>query len=221
MASKNVIINFKTSGVSGVNSATAKIESGMGGLVAGAAAFTLAMRTASKALETINLAGRFEQWDIAFDVMIGKTKLAQQTVSELQQFAARTPFEIPGIMDASQHLMAAGVEAEDLIGTFKMLGDVASGVGVDKLPTIVSAFAKIKAKGIPTMRQLNQFTRAGVPIIKQLALSLYGSADATDKVYYATKRGNISFAQTVDAFRGMSREGGLFYQMMERQHNSY
>ena len=221
MASKNVIINFKTSGVSGVNSATAKIESGMGGLVAGAAAFTLAMRTASKALETINLAGRFEQWDIAFDVMIGKTKLAQQTVSELQQFAARTPFEIPGIMDASQHLMAAGVEAEDLIGTFKMLGDVASGVGVDKLPTIVSAFAKIKAKGIPTMRQLNQFTRAGVPIIRQLALSLYGSADATDEVYYATKRGNISFAQTVDAFRGMSREGGLFYQMMERQHNSY
>lgn len=110
----------------------------------------------------------FEQTQIAFETMLGSAELAQKTLSDLSQFAAKTPFELGQLESASKQLLAYGTSAEDLIPTLKMLGDITAGVGMDKLPQLILAFGQVKAATKLTGAELRQFTEAGVPLLEAL-----------------------------------------------------
>jgi len=84
------------------------------------AAFNLATGAAKGFVEQ---AAEFEQADIAFTTILGSAELAQDKLEELFQFAAKTPFTIPGIQASAKQLLAVGITADDLIPTLKSLGD--------------------------------------------------------------------------------------------------
>src|SRR5688572_23091431 len=71
----------------------------------------------------------FEQTQIAFETMIGSAEVAQKTLKDLATFAAKTPFELTQLEEASKRLLAYGVDVESLIPTLRMLGDISAGVG--------------------------------------------------------------------------------------------
>ena len=110
----------------------------------------------------VDQAATMEQNRIAFETFLGSGKKAGDLLKQLSDFAAKTPFDLPQVVEGSKRLLAFGVSGEQIIPTFKTLGDIASGVGRDKLPDLIHAFGQVAAGTKLSGRELNEFTMAGV-----------------------------------------------------------
>lgn len=159
----------------------------------------------------------FEQTQIAFETMIGSVDKAHKTLADLAQFAARTPFELPQLEEASKRLLAYGVSADSLIPTLRMLGDISAGVGMDKLPQLILAFGQVKAITHLTGMELRQFSEAGVPLLGALATQ-FGKTE--QEILDMVSAGEIGFADVQKALGSMTEEGGKFFNLMDRQSTS-
>lgn len=51
-------------------------------------------------------------------------------MSELSEFASKTPFELQGVRENAKQLLAMGVSTQELLPTLKSLGDVSAGLSV-------------------------------------------------------------------------------------------
>lgn len=159
----------------------------------------------------------FEQTSIAFATMIGSAEVAQKTLNDLSQFAARTPFELNQLEEASKRLLAYGTTADELIPTLRMLGDISAGVGMDKLPQLILAFGQVRAATKLTGAELRQFSEAGVPLLGTLAEQL-GKTEA--EIIDMVSEGKIGFEDTKNALAALTGEGGKFFNLMEAQSGS-
>lgn len=167
----------------------------------------------------IESAGDFEQNRIAFETMLGSADKARAMLKEVSDFAAKTPFELPEVVTGAKQLLAYGIEAEKIIPTFKGLGNIAAGVGKDKLPQLILAFGQVKAATKLTGSELRQFTEAGVPLLDVLAKQ---SGKTAAQVKDDMERGIApSFQDVEKALLSMSKEGGKFFNLMERQSTTF
>src|SRR5690242_9602582 len=80
-----------------------------------------------RALET---AAEFEQTQVAFTTFLGSAAAAQGELTQLYQFAATTPFQIPGVLQGARTLIAMQFAAKDIVPIMRTLGDAASGLGL-------------------------------------------------------------------------------------------
>ena len=113
----------------------------------------------------LNTAGNFEQWRIAFETMLGSVEKADTLLRDIEQFAKKTPFELPEVVENAKKLLAYNIEAEKLLPTLEALGNISAGVGREKLPFLTLAFGQVRAAGKLTGQELRQFTEAGVPLM--------------------------------------------------------
>lgn len=155
----------------------------------------------------------FEQIEVAFETIIGDVKLAQKKIGELRKFAEKTPFTISGVFLAAKQLLSVKIATDDLLPTMKSLGDVAAGVSVP-LFQIVKNFGQIKTQGKLTSRELLDFNRAGIPLIDELTKVLGVNENQISSLVTA---GKVSFDDVVQAFKNMSSEGGIFFNLMDKQ----
>ena len=163
------------------------------------------------------LLGKSEETQIALETMIGDVQKAKATIGDLRSFAAATPFTFTGITDAATRLLAFNFKAEELIPNLEALGNIAAGVGKEKLPDLVRALGQVRAKGRLQGDEALQFMEAGVPIIVELA-KLYGKSEA--EVYRLMEARQISAADVQKALFAMSAEGGRFHKLMAKQSKS-
>jgi tape measure domain-containing protein len=166
---------------------------------------------------SLNAAGAMEQVDIALTTMLGSAKEAAKLQKDLVEFAKKTPFEIEGIFSSTKQLLAYGIAQEDIIDTMSVLGNIASGVGVD-MNRLALAFGQVKTTGRLMGQDLNQFTQAGVPLLAALAENL-GKSEA--EILQLKEAGQISFEQVKAALEGMTQEGGRFFNLMENQSKTF
>lgn len=135
--------------------------------------------------QALTTAGKFEQWQVSFTRLLGSAEAAKSMLDDLVNFAIRTPFEIPGLVENAQKLMAMGFSAQQVIPTLTTLGDAVSGLGkgTATLNSLTLAFGEMEAKGVVQLRQLNMLTTAGIPAIEMLAQA-YGKStqDMTDMI---------------------------------------
>jgi len=157
-----------------------------------------------------------EQTRISLETMLGSAQKADKLLRSMTAFAAKTPFELPGITGTSKVLLAFGMTQEQIMPTLKMLGDVAAGTGKD-LQELGVIYGQIRAAGRLMGGDMLQLVNAGVPIIGTLAKQ-FGVAES--EIKKMSEQGKISFADVEKAFQTMSGEGGLFFNMMERQSES-
>ncbi len=188
---------------------TKEIGIAAGGILAGIGALGKSM---------VDVASDMEQNRIAFETMLGSADLARNKLKELSDFAVKTPFELPQVVEGAKRLLAYNIEAEKLLPTFKMLGDIAAGVGNDKLPNLILAFGQVKAATKLTGMELRQFTEAGVPLLEGLAKQ-FGTTES--KIKDMVSAGEIGFADVEKALLGMTSEGGRFFNLMDRQSKSF
>jgi tape measure domain-containing protein len=167
--------------------------------------------------QIVEAGAAFEQTQIAFETMLGSAETARQVLGDLARFAAKTPFEIRQLEEASKRLLAYGTTAEDLLPTLKMLGDISAGVGMDKLPQLILAFGQVQAATKLTGAELRQFSEAGVPLLGALADEL-GKTEA--EIIEMVSDGAIGFETMKTALAGLSGEGGKFFNLMEKQSTS-
>ncbi len=162
----------------------------------------------------IKAAGELEQMNVAFTTMLGSAEKADVFLKDLINFAKSTPFELKGLQQAAKQLLAYGFAQEEVIPNLKALGNIASGVGMDKLPNLILAFGQVRAATRLTGMELRQFTEAGVPLLAQLSEQLKKTPAEIQEMVGA---GAIGFPEVEKALKSLSGEGGRFYNLMENQ----
>lgn len=165
-------------------------------------------------LASVKAAGQMEQTRIAFTTLLKDGEKAKSFLSELEKFAASTPFELPGVLDASKRLLAFGFSAEQVIPILTAVGDSAAalGIGEEGIQRLTLAIGQMQAKGKVSAEEMLQLAEAGVPAWEMLANKIGTDIPtAMDKV----SKGQISAAEGIQAvISGMnSKFGG----MMEQQ----
>ncbi len=78
-------------------------------------------------------AGQFEQFRVTLQNLIGDTETAQKRFEDLVKFAAVTPFNVPGVVEAGNRLQALGVYSLD---TIRNLGDLAAASGKNVMQAV-------------------------------------------------------------------------------------
>jgi len=165
----------------------------------------------------IKLAGQFEQTQIAFTTMLGSADVANELLQELADFAAKTPFNIPGVELAAKQLIAYGFEVEGLIENMRMLGDVAAAFAMP-MTDMSYLYGTLRAQGRAYTRDMNQFANRGIPIWKEMA-KVMGVAEKD--VRALVEAGKVGFPEVEQAFKNMTSEGGIAFNMMEEQSKSF
>jgi tape measure domain-containing protein len=160
----------------------------------------------------------FEQSEIAFGTFLGSADKGKKLLNELQEFANVTPFTNVQVDKAAKSLLAMGIEAGDLMSTMRTLGDIAAGVGLEKMPQLVLAYGQVKAATRLTGMELRQFTEAGVPLLDELS-KVTGKTAAVIKDDLIPS-GAITFNMVRKALEGATGEGGRFFNLMEKQSQS-
>lgn len=178
------------------------------------AAAAIATATAAMGLGAVKAAGKMEQLEIAFTTMLGNAEQAKTMLSDLQDFAQVTPFDLESVTNGSRRLLAMGFSAEQIIPVMTAVGDAAAGLGMqaEGIDRLTLAMGQMAAKGKVSAEEIRQFAEAGVPGWKFISDML----EIT--IPEAMKRGEqnqISAAQGLNAIvAGMnSKFGG----MMEAQ----
>jgi len=155
-----------------------------------------------------------EQMQTSFTVMLGSAEKAKKFMKDLADFSAKTPFNLPGVSQASKQLLAYGSTQENVLKQVGILGDIASGVGKDKLPQLILAFGQVQAATKLTGNEMRQFTEAGVPLIDALATHF---GVTKDKIAQMASDGKIKFKDVEESLGSLTAKGGPFFEMMAKQ----
>jgi len=183
------------------------------GKVAKVAIAGLAIAMTAVGVSSLKAAAEFEVTKKSFEVMLGSAKRGQQMLEDLAEFTKKTPFKLTELETSARMMMGMGVEAEKVIPTMKSLGDVAAGLGIE-FDRVALNFGQVKSQGRLMGTELRDFSRAGIPIIAELAKNLNVAESAIKDMASA---GDISFDMVEEAFRTMSSEGGQFANLMQMQ----
>lgn len=122
-------------------------------------------------VKAVQAAGSFQQTQAAMTNMLGSAEQAQSLLSDLQSFAAKTPFEFNDVAAATQKFLAFGFTAEQVIPTLTAVGDAAAGVGLGKegVDRVTLALGQMAAKAKVQSDEMLQLTEAGIPAWQMLA----------------------------------------------------
>ena len=165
----------------------------------------------------LNRAGGEEQTLIAFETMLGDIEKAKKLLGDIKQFADVTPFDTEEVVQVGKKLLAFGIEEDKIIEKTERLGNIASGVGKDKFPSLILAFGKIKTKGKATMEELNILLEAGVPILDELAKNM---GVTKQEMFKLVQTGKVGFKDVDKAIETLSTGTGKFAGLMAKQSKS-
>lgn len=132
-----------------------------------------AMQTAAMAGATMGIRTSManEQAIISFKTLLGTQERASSMFKDLQNFAAKTPFEFPQLRDAASKLLTTGVAADRVIPIMTALGDstAAMGTGAEGIQRAVYALQQMNLAGKITGQDMMQLANAGIPAWDALA----------------------------------------------------
>lgn len=164
-------------------------------------------------MKVIEVRGEFQKTEIALQTMLKSTVKAQELIGQMTELAEKTPFSFREVSDGAKQLLAFQVPANQVVDTLRRMGDIASGLGVP-LSRIQLVYGQVRAKNKLMGDDLRQFTEAGIPIIAELGKKLNKTSS---EIYAMVSEGKIGFNDVKDVLFNMTNEGGLFFNLMEKQ----
>jgi len=179
--------------------------------------FGMATDFAGEALVGYN--ARMEQASIGFTTLLGSSEKAATFIKDLQNFAAKTPFDFPGLQHAANTMLAMGFNAKDILPTLTSVGDAvaALGQGSDAVDRATYALGQMRAAGRVNAQDMNQLTSIGIPAWQLLADSLGKTVAQTRDL---SEKGLIPAQKGIDAIvKGI--EKGNMGGMMAQQANTF
>lgn len=161
----------------------------------------------------VRTAAQYEQLEAAFSVMLGSADRAKELFAGLKQDAATTPFELTELAEATKRLLAFGISSDDVRGELKMLGDIAAGTGAN-VGELARIFGQSKAVGTVLTADLRELANRGIPIFDALKERFGLTGEELRKF---VEGGNVNFEILRETLADMTKEGGMFFQGMEKQ----
>lgn len=165
----------------------------------------------------IDITGQFEVQRMALRNMLQDVDGADKIFEDLYRFSSDSTYRFSELAKYAKQLSAFNIDKGSLLETTKMLGDVASGVGVS-MDRLILAYGHVKSSGFLRGIQLRSFSQNGVPILDELAKMFTETekrAVSLGEVFDRMTKREIPFEMVEEAFRRMTSEGGKFYQMQE------
>lgn len=152
-------------------------------------AATGALVTGAAAKMGIGFLAMREQASIAFTTLLGSGQKAESFLVDLQQFAAKTPFELPGLINNARQLLGVGVAAKNVIPTLTSLGNAAGALGIDqeRFNNILLATTQAMGKGKLQGEELMQMVENGIPVWQLLSKATGKSVGELQKLSSAGK----------------------------------
>lgn len=173
--------------------------------------------TAKEIISTLGtVRGEFQQFEIAFETMLGNGQKAKGMISDLANLAATTPFDMKGVVNGAKQLLAYGFAANEITVTMRRLGDVSAGLGLN-LQDLTWLYGTTMVQGRLFTRDLMQFTGRGIPLTEELAKQF---GVTKDKVSELVTAGKVGFPEVKKAIESLTNEGGKFGGLMEKQSHS-
>lgn len=173
--------------------------------------------TAKEIISTLGtVRGEFQQFEIAFETMLGSGQKAKGMISDLANLAASTPFDMKGVVNGAKQLLAYGFAANEITDTMRRLGDVSAGLGLN-LQDLTWLYGTTMVQGRLFTRDLMQFTGRGIPLTEELAKQF---GVTKDKVSELVTAGKVGFPEVKKAIESLTNEGGKFGRLMEKQSHS-
>lgn len=162
----------------------------------------------------VDAAAKSQAFSTSMEVMLKSKERANALTAQVTEFAGSTPFELGELRNATTQLLAYQVSADQIIPTLEGLGNIAAGVGREKLPQLMTAFGQVKAAGKLTGGELRQFTEAGVPLLDELAKI---TGQSTESMAGNIAKLDIPFNIVQQALRNLSTGNGQFANLMKMQ----
>ena len=146
-------------------------------------------------------------------LMKGDEGAAKALQEQLVTLAAKTPFSLTEIQDATKQLIAYGFAGGEVTKNITMLGDVASAL---KIPfqDIAYLYGTLKTQGRAYQKDILQFQQRCIPVVEELAKQFGVTKSEISKM---VTEGKVGFTEVEKAFKSMTAEGGMFFGMMEQQ----
>lgn len=202
--------------ISNVNAESNRMQAGGGiygklGALAGGYLSISALTNLSR--QIMNVRGQFQQLEISFSTMLGSEEKAIALMDQLVETAAKTPFDLQSISQGAKQLLAYGEASETVNDTLVRLGNIASGLSIP-LNDLVYLYGTTQVQGRVFTQDIRQFLGRGIPIVKEMSKQLGVTEEEINKMVTA---GKIGFKEVKDALEAMTNEGGMFYNLMEKQ----
>ena len=167
----------------------------------------------------VAIRGEFEMQQRSLQVLLQNKDEANALWDKTVALAVKSPFTTKQLVTYTKQLAAYRIESEKLYETNKMLADVSAGLGVD-MNRLILAFGQVKAANFLRGTELRQFSEAGVNMLDELAkrfTALEGRAVSVGEVFERVSKRMVSFKDVEAVFKTITSEGGVFYQMQEKQ----
>ena len=160
----------------------------------------------------ISYNAQIEKYTTGFTNMLGSAQAAQEAMQDIQEDAARTPFDVASLTQANQLLISAGENAEYSRKVINALGDAvsATGGGNAELSRMAANLQQIANVGKASAIDIKQFAYAGINVYQVLA-------DYTGKSVQEVQNMTISYDLLSQALIAASEEGGRYYNAMDTQ----
>lgn len=162
------------------------------------------------ALGALKLAADAETLGIKLKVLTGSAATANKVMSQMDAFAADTPFQKMEIGEAVQKLISFGSASETVFDELRMIGDIAAATGTP-IGELAELYGKAQVQGRLFGEDINQLTGRGIPIVAELAKQ-FGVAESQIKELVAD--GKIGFPEMQKAMAAMVGPAGKFGGMM-------
>lgn len=196
-----------------IESSGQSIESFFRRMTSGAAALAAGFSARELVSNIVQTRGEMQQLEVAFTTMLQSGEKAASLLADAVDFASKTPFDLQGVAGGIRQLLAYGTAAEDAIADVEMLGNVSAGLSVP-LNDMIYLYGTLRAQGRAMTVDIRQFAGRGVPIYEELARVL---GVTRQEVSALITEGKVGFPEVEQAFRNMTSEGGMFYNLMREQ----
>lgn len=155
-----------------------------GGLIGLVGGVGLALQGWESIKAIFNKGIELEQSNIKFEVLLGSVEKAKTMLSDLTQYAEKTPYSFDGLQKGAETMLGFGIAEEKIIPNMKMLGDIAMGSD-EKLQGLSLVYSQIMATGKLMGQDLLQLINQGFNplqiISEQTGLSVGDLLETTKK----------------------------------------
>ena len=190
-----------------------KMDGLMGKLAASAAGLFAVDKIKDFVSQLALVRGEYQQLEVAFETMLGSKSKADALMGQLIETAAKTPFEMSEVAEASKMLLAYGMEGNKVNETLIRLGDIAAGLSMP-LKDLAFLYGTTMVQGRLYTQDLNQFLGRGIPLADELAKQFGKNKSEVKKL---VEEGKIGFPEVQKAIEALTGEGSKFGGLMDKQ----
>lgn len=164
----------------------------------------------------VKTAAQLESARMGFITLLGSADAADKTIARIKTEAARTPFEIAGLTQATQMLTAVTKDGDRALDFILDIGEglSAMGRGQAELDRIAVNIQQIAATGRAFGIDIRQFAFAGIPIYEMLQEEIGLTGEALQKFI---EEGGVTFELLERMFATSTEQGGRFFGAFKNQ----